>query len=179
MTEQNADYETSQCALMRWLDSYAHGDNDGFEYPGPIEDREQSMIRLLQKYPQLCEENFYWSDNSLPLHCAVKNGAPLQVLQELVKWYPQALEAFGGIFGSPLHTACGVLHSVDLEVVKLLLVPKLLSTENDRGMLPLHEYCISCGVYNLDIEVVQTLVDAYPDAIKTVNDDGETPLYLT
>jgi ankyrin repeat protein len=151
-----------------------------------IENPEAIISTILEKYPGLCQKNMSSYGNvTLPLHVALYSDAPHAVLKALVECYPQALEVHGGhngLFGdeakTPLQLACG-MEGCDMNKVNLLMNQKVIRTPDSEGMLPIHDYCCSeANEAGINVDVLEALIDAYPESVKQADNNGSTPLHL-
>lgn len=127
------------------------------------------------KTPHFAEEAARVNDRgNLPLHAACSFQASQDVVDALLKAYPQGASLPNGVGNLPLHQAA--MWQAPPDTVELLLVhhPEGASTRNQYGSLPLH----MAASNQANSEVVKLLVDAYPDALHLQNDDGMTPLDL-
>eukprot|EP00985_Skeletonema_marinoi_P010783 scaffold5057_cov134-Skeletonema_marinoi.AAC.14 len=127
------------------------------------------------KTPQFAEEAARINDRgNLPLHAACSFQASQDVVDALLKAYPQGASLPNGVGNLPLHQAA--MWQAPSDTVELLLVhhPEGASARNQYGSLPLHMAASNAAT----AEVVKLLVDAYPDALHLQNDDGMTPLDL-
>lgn len=127
------------------------------------------------KTPQFAEEAARVNDRgNLPLHAACSFQASQDVVDALLKAYPQGASLPNGVGNLPLHQAA--MWQAPPDTVELLLVhyPEGASARNQYGSLPLHMAASNSAT----TEVVKLLVDAYPDALHLQNDDGMTPLDL-
>jgi len=141
--------------------------------------RLEGVRRILGKYPELCRENV--GVGGLPLHNAVLSEASLQILEQIVACYPEALVAKDCNDCTPLHIACcgcSHRHPFGLAVFELLTSPDVVRIRGKNEMLPLHHYCRSRGSNHLlDLQVVRLLVEAHPESVRQVDDKGNTPLH--
>ncbi len=107
------------------------------------------------------------------MHDAIEEGASVEVIQLIIKEYPDALKVKDNNGRLPLYHAvsCGA----SVEVIQLLVkeYPDAVRKKDDFGSLPLH-WAVGCGASD---EVIQLLVKEYPDALKEKNEDGVLPLY--
>lgn len=105
------------------------------------------------------------------LHEACQSGAPFHVIQHLIHTNPSALSTKGFCGRLPLHYCSYVKPTVN--VIKLLLryYHKAASIFDDDGRLPLH-LAVLRNAPNL---VIQTLIDANPMALISLNKFGNTP----
>lgn len=114
----------------------------------------------------------------LPLHFAVKNGAPLAVVKLLVQSYPALLQR-GNEGRTPLHEALvrsdGV---VDRDLIELLASPEVVRMEDGSGKIPLHLLCgYRYRTAELDLNVVRLLVDLDPETLLIPLKNGCIPLH--
>ena len=111
---------------------------------------------------------------SLPLHNAVRSGAPLGSIKLLVKGYLNAVHSPDDSGMLPLDTAC---HSSTLGVVKYLaeLVPGHLNRCNMNKNYPLHHACRGGNC-----EVIQYLLETPMSSasVSERNIDGMLPIHL-
>jgi len=82
------------------------------------------------------EGEFLW--RQLPLHAAICYGAPLTVVEELVKSYPNGLSSADTNGNLPLHLAIQFNSSNELIMQILQRFPKALEIPNREEKLPLH-----------------------------------------
>lgn len=130
-------------------------------------------------------------DGAYPLHMAIENGGPLQVLEMLAKEAPEVASKTNKFGQTCLHLAVkngGTSSDVagsesfkkppatTMNAVKMisLLDTTQVKSRDIAKQVPLH---IACEV-GCSIDVVKFLMNAYPDAIQVVNKDGERPLDL-
>lgn len=146
---------------------------------------EDVMARFLNQFPDFprharqfdlyagtCKAEF-----SYPLHFAVMHKAPIGVLRRLISCFPEALTAkdLRDYYNTdtPLHKVC-VERNPDVEVIKLLASPEAARVrDSGLGRLALHAH-LRRGDARVDI--VRILVQAYPESLKEVENDGNTPL---
>ena len=98
----------------------------------------------------------------------------MEVVQLLIKVYPDALKEKDEDENLPLHIAARSCES--MEVIQLLVkeYPDALKEKNKKGWLPLH-IAVGKGV---SLEVAQLFIKKYPDAVKEKNEDGCLPLHM-
>jgi len=136
---------------------------------------------LIDEYPESLRNN---EDGSLPIHSACSWGfygnQPhradiIDTIQYMLGLYPESINVPDGRGWSPMHMAAQVKRA---DIVELLLkhdpCAASSTSENDSSQLPLHSACENAH----NIEVLQALFDAYPQAILTRNGEGKTPLEM-
>ncbi len=108
----------------------------------------------------------------MPLHVAAAKGVSVEVIQLLIKEYPDAVKEKDNDGLLPLHYAAA--KGVSVEVIQLLIkeYPDALKEKDNDGWLPLH-YAVEFGTPD---EVLQLLIKEYPDAAKIENRDGDLPI---
>jgi ankyrin repeat protein len=111
----------------------------------------------------------------LPLHSACARDPPSQVIEALLKAYPEGVQCPDNQGMVPLHYACS--NQASRDVVRRLLVAYSPAAQipDPRGMLPLH-YLACWGPST--IRVLDMLVVAYRDALHRQDQEGKTPLDL-
>jgi len=111
-----------------------------------------------------------------PLHLALENNAPIDILKLLIEKCPEALKERDYDELLPCHLVCTKNFSASLDVVTLIVEadPLALQERDIRGRLPLHFACSS----NASYEIVKFLIDSYPQAVKEKVDRGRLPLHL-
>ena len=106
--------------------------------------------------------------------CADKQD--VDIVEELIQVYPEALTTADGGGFIPLHRA---VHrkAPNLNVLKLLLryAPESAMVKTTNGNLPLH-WAVHQDYPTL--EVVKLIYNAYPSAVHVANRNKETPLDL-
>jgi len=138
-----------------------------------VANRVKEVKSIINKYPQLCRERDKYC--ALPLHYAAFYEAPLQVVELLVACYPEARVAQDDEGDTPLHKVFKKeLDTTDPEVDKLLISPEAARIRNCFGELPLHCYF---GSDPSNLQVLQMLVQAFPDSIRALDNHNNTPLH--
>ncbi|KAL7566267.1 hypothetical protein ACA910_011327 [Epithemia clementina (nom. ined.)] len=132
-------------------------------------------------------------DGDLPLHILLRRDWPnaeteqLRVVDRFLSIYPEGIRALNEEDDLPLHIACESSKS-------LVLVKKLVDvwdenggtlfgdTENgsvayygDNGTLPLHRACMK---RKKRLDIIEYIVDAYPEAVDQPDDEGNFPLHF-
>ena len=112
----------------------------------------------------------------LPLHLAVDDNAPLDVIETLITIYPEGIRQKTNEderFRLPLHYS----QAADLNLIKTLLreYPEGAKIKDEGGSLPIHHIVI-----NTEKEgVIEELIKAYPESLTMVDGyDKLTPLEL-
>jgi len=111
---------------------------------------------------------------NLPLHNACSFQPTRDVVDVLLKAYPQGITHANSVGNLPIHQAC--MWQASGEVIELLLsrYADACSIRNQYGSLPLHMAASNQASAN----VIEFLINAYSDALHLQNDDGMTPLDL-
>jgi hypothetical protein len=111
-------------------------------------------------------------DHMLPLHLALKAGAPLEVLQLFLAACPEAVKEKDGQSLLPLHWAVQNQATMDIVHVLLAAYPDAAKETDKNQTLPLH-FAAQKGA---SLEVVEALLAAYPEAAKENDKDSKLPL---
>lgn len=117
--------------------------------------------------------------DELPIHCVVlKKEVPINVIELLIKVYPQSLQQKTKICNrTPLHNSVIQNHDSTKDIIKLIIQNFTLgaSLVDYLGHTPLHSHLIYCDVPSL--ETVKILVEAYPDSVRTKDKFHLYPLH--
>ena len=118
------------------------------------------------------EKNEY---EHLPLHYsmfAVKNKAPVAVVELLLAAYPEGAREKDFDANLPLHLAAA--NNAPVAVVELLLAayPEGAREKDFGGNLPLHLAVAN----NAPVAVVELLLEVYPEAVRVSGNGSKTPL---
>lgn len=111
----------------------------------------------------------------LPLHYACACSASSEVITRLFEEAPYAKTTVDRRGRAPVHFALSNLsptRPITANLVANLINTGAASYPDDNGMLPLHYAC----AYGADPEIIQTLVEEFPDALITTDERGRTPL---
>lgn len=111
-----------------------------------------------------------------PVHAAVTNGAPLNVVSHVLELRPLALAEKDAWGRTPLACACMNARDGDANaanILKLLLTEKGIRTLDRGGMTPLHVACANCA----SMENIHLLIDAFPEAMQLPDGNGKLPLH--
>jgi ankyrin repeat protein len=169
--------EMLRLLIKRCPEAVRHIDRDG-DLPIHIAALTQSpeFCRLLiEAYPG--SERITDGDGDLPIHmaCALNTVATVKYLHQL---YPESINVAENDGRYPIHLAINGLENrtnpkEGVEVVKFLheCNPVLLSS---TGKTPLH---IICDNKNVTLNIVQQLVDAFPDSLRHEDNRGRMPLH--
>ena len=128
---------------------------------------------LIDLYPEPVREKFE-QYNDLPIHEACATGR-LDTVVYLLGLYPESIQVRGDVGRLPIHRAAACEAESRAEVIALLLKhdSNAASKKADGRQLPLH---CACDAYYGQLDVVQILYDACPEAIWMRDSDGDTPL---
>ena len=107
--------------------------------------------------------------HSLPIYMALRRKAPLEVIEALLKAYPEAArmrEYYGMLL---LHVACQA--GASLEVVQAIHQSnqQAAQIQDLTGMLPLH---LACSSEACRCDVICYLLDAYPESLEIRDSKG-------
>lgn len=132
----------------------------------------EEVERVLKDSPSQARSADKMGD--LPLHEACLQGAPFNVVKNLLVAYPDSIKQKGFCGRLALHYAAYVKPS--LHIIKLLIqrYPEGAAVFDADGRLPLHLAVIR----NAPKQAIETLICAYPKGLKTANRFGSTPLML-
>ncbi|KAL7493923.1 hypothetical protein ACHAWT_002723 [Skeletonema menzelii] len=161
-------------------------------------------VDVVQSLIECSEETVTWPDSNgwLPLHHACANGASGKVLAVLVEAYPEGKIKQDKRYRTPLHFAFfrkdaqedkmnlkmdarksmmnplnddedDVGNSMP-EIVALLADSGAAELQDEGGMLPMHY----ASAYGTTREVLEVLLEAYPESITKRENKGRTPLHL-
>jgi ankyrin repeat protein len=116
-----------------------------------------------------------------PLHVAAGRGASMDVIQLLIRLRPQALHEKDSWGKTPFACACAATtefndsenHLYMFELLNALKENTTISDPDRSGMLPLHIACCS----GMNIENIEYLLDEYPEAICTADNNGRLPFH--
>jgi len=137
----------------------------------------QQCKALIDRCPEPVREKL-GGYNYLPIHDACATGR-IDTIEYLLRLYPESIHTRDGSGYLPLHRAARCEAENRVEVIKLLLKhdPNTISKKTAGLRLPLH---LACAAYYGQLDVVQILYDACPEAIwmRDTDEDeqGRTPL---
>lgn len=162
-------------------------------------------VDVVQSLIDCAEETVTWPDSNgwLPLHHACANGASGKVLSVLVQAYPEGKVQQDKRLRTPLHFAFfrkdaqhedgGKTKDKDAiegdmdedgdddevgnsmpEIVKLLADSGAAELQDEGGMLPMHY----ASAYGTTREVLEVLLENYPESITKRENKGRNPLHL-
>ncbi|KAL7546846.1 hypothetical protein ACHAWF_010172 [Thalassiosira exigua] len=127
--------------------------------------------RSFNRFPSALTEQclvFGW----LPLHYALRNSAPAELIRKLVDSYRDSIGVFDHLRRLPIHLACQ--YGCSLEVVKLLAESDLSSVlqKDANGCVPFHYAC-----RNGQLDVVRYMLD-FDERVLLIRDDmNDLPLH--
>ena len=113
------------------------------------------------------------ADEKTPLHLILCDHPPLDIIQIFIKYAPEVLQ-MEDITGSlPIHVAC--YYKASLEVIQALLTasPDTIKVTDTDGWLPLYN---ACYVHDSSLEVLNLLIDSYPEGVDQKSRFGDSPL---
>jgi ankyrin repeat protein len=157
----------------------------GYPERRPIGTLRIDLIRyIITKAPECVRVRV--DNNSTVIHLACMLYSPsLELVQMLVQQWPDVLSIFNGTGELPLHALLNRLTrdsdecSTPIAVVRLLIdgFPAAVRTPSTGlfDTLPLH---MACGHHEESLEVIQLLVEAYPEAVSSLAGYGRNyPLH--
>ena len=131
----------------------------------------QDAVRRLNSHPNEAKQKN--NDGDLPLHWAVANNAPVEVVSKLLDAYHDGAQLKNNDGRLPLHDAAYENASVDVIRKLLDTYPDGAQVKDNDGYLPLH----FAAHNNASVEVISKLLDAYPDGAQVKDNDGDLPLH--
>mmetsp|Transcript_26686 Transcript_26686/g.55289 ORF Transcript_26686/g.55289 Transcript_26686/m.55289 type:complete len:834 (-) Transcript_26686:352-2853(-) len=152
-------------------------------------------VDIVQSLIECAPETVTWPDSNewLPLHHACANGASGKVLSILVEAYPDGKLRQDKRKRTPLHFAffrkdangenttkestdgnVDDIGSSMPDIVRLLSDSGAAELPDEGGMLPMHYAC----AYGTTPEVLQVLLENYPESIIKRENKGRNPLHL-
>lgn len=127
------------------------------------------------KLPGFAEEASRRNDRgNLPLHAACSFQPTTEVIEMLIRSYPEGPRVANNIGNLPLHQAAMWQASVEVLDILLEAFPEGSAVRNQYGSLPLH----MASSNQAKMETIRRLMEVYPEAVHLQNDDGMTPLDL-
>lgn len=105
------------------------------------------------------------------LHRAVEHGYGFEKFNMILSAYPEASKIFDNRNYLPVHS---IGSDLPIECVEVLIRanPQSLRTPNRQQRLPLHLAIIA----GCSIDLIEMMLDIYPDAISVQDEDGNLPL---
>jgi ankyrin repeat protein len=99
------------------------------------------------------------------------------IIRYLLEYFPGAASATDKIGSMPLHYA--VLNkNITLDIVKLLIDDAPNSIRVDvEGWMPLHLICSNRIIERVTAEIIQYLLESFPDTASATSKNGWTPLH--
>jgi len=134
------------------------------------------VIRILvERFPDaLMIRNTY---DAIPLFLACRQANYQDVIEYLVTTNECTASDRTKRNETPLHSACSEIR-VHSETVRYLIRydPTALQAADARGRLPLHMLLLE--KVSVPLDLIEWIIDLYPDALSRVSDFGMTPLHL-
>lgn len=108
----------------------------------------------------------------VPLHIACLTNASVDVVECLLRYYPEGARCKDSIGRLPIHYACA--HDVEEEIIEMLIraFPASAGCSDNNGWLPLHVACRR----GLSVEVIRRLIHCFPPSIDMLTKKGSTAL---
>lgn len=112
-------------------------------------------------------------EGDIPLMTALRNSAPLPMIQALVKAWPESVQCRDRSGRIPIMAAlqCGR----DVGIIRELIsaYPNSLQCTDPQGNVPIN----TAIQFTATVDVVQALLEAYPEAARIPNNDGKVALH--
>ena len=139
-----------------------------------------SVTVAVQIYPSLAAQWIVGIDdasarhyNRLPLHCACIYGAPIDLIDTLIKLYPEGIRKVDPTDSStPLSLACFADCSIDIIRLMLRTYPQAINIVNIYGQAPLHVAILS----KVSCDIIEMLVEETPHLVLLKDNDGLTAI---
>jgi hypothetical protein len=111
-----------------------------------------------------------------PLSTLVALGASVETIRLAIRACPMALRPSDEFRSTPLHTAC--TFNTNVEVVRYLYrkYPEAIKQTTNYVYLPIHNACQTGIPEPCSLDMIQFLVETYPEGLMTINKLGDTPL---
>jgi len=117
--------------------------------------------------------------SDLPVHLVSSNpDAKFDLISKIVELHPRGTTLVNGEGKLPLHLACesGKSFEGGLEAIYDAFPNAItIAEDNERRWMPLH-FMITCP--NSSIELIQKVMDLYPDAVNILDGDNKSVLHL-
>jgi hypothetical protein len=137
-------------------------------YPCNVIEVYKVLKLFVDQYP--CGIEMGDKDGNIPLHIAVRNSAPTEVIQFLIEAFPRGASIRDSENLFPLHSA--LIKNASASIIRELIkaYPLAARLHDNRGVLPLH---ISLEMH-ASVEVIKLLIVANPDAkfLKTITGES-------
>jgi len=125
----------------------------------------KSSLTVIQALVQAWPNAVHLQDDKgyLPLHYSLKHGCMDDVIQFLVLSWPESCCILTNKGELPLHCAC---EKQLLAIICFILdcYPQAICHKDKHSWLPLHTTCLA--VANLNLEVIEHLIRAWPESIQ-------------
>jgi len=102
------------------------------------------------------------------------------VIEALLKYYPDRIKMLNSSKELPLHVACNNINTIDSGILLLILesYPAAISVANKFGLLPLHK-AVRAPLPKLPVfDNISMIIEAYPKGLEARNIDGQLPLHI-
>ena len=115
------------------------------------------------------------NDMYLPIHHACETGCDSDIIEYLLRVYPQGARETTRKQDTALSLACACNKSVDTVSLLIQANQSALEMRNDYGFAPIHHVC---RAYQPRMGIVQTLLEASPSSVTLKTHADETPVHL-
>jgi ankyrin repeat protein len=132
--------------------------------------KEDAALISLLLFPGALTHRWEPENSCLPIHIACKNKAPREILDILLKHYPEAIYAKDDNGMLPLHFSCASGSAVSAISLLLDCFPESIACADVNGMLPLHYACKSG-----DCDAIKLLTERHPAALMASTRKGCYP----
>lgn len=126
------------------------------------------VLAVLAAYPDAAEDCSIKDDTSkLPLVTAIRKKRSLEIINELLKVYPEGAKTKlpeGELPLSLAITSTGISDNIMLAVLKAYPDAAKITVSNNSSILPLHPAILR----KHSIDIIQALLDIYPKATETI-----------
>ncbi|KAL7441079.1 hypothetical protein ACHAXM_007961 [Skeletonema potamos] len=111
----------------------------------------------------------------LPIHQACALMAPREVIETLVKCYPQGIRMKESAFKrTPLHIACQTKAPIETIEALMHYYPEATRIQDSLGRLPIHYAC----AHDVPSSILDLLLREYPESAKIGDQNGWLPLHV-
>lgn len=141
---------------------------------------------LIEKYPQLVEDDDLTSERGTPLHQFCQHGGrgkPIEYLKMLAI-SKRAIKAKNKNGHTPIHLLCRGGSSRERLQVLLEVFPAITKDKDNKGRIPLHAAIEGCAelsspqTHVQHHETLQWLLEVYPKGMFVSDNEGKNPLQL-
>ena len=135
-----------------------------------------SVFAAIEMYPSLAAQWIFGIDDvsariykRLPLHCVCIYGGPIDLIEMLIKLYPEGVKTIDPTdLSTPLSLACFANCPVDTIRLILRAYPGAIDIVNVYGQAPLQVAILSKASF----DVIETLVEEKPHLVLLKDNDG-------